>query len=233
VITGTKRESQALVKPLKGAKKSTTTAIPKAPKVSKMKAQPEKTTKASKPTMRGLVSTPASDILTLPEFAREKWSSHFLPTLYDCLGCSREPFTISADVIHPVQAVVNAAYPDSEYTVVANDKIISMVCKHLLICTSADGRRAHVQAKSRLNEKRAFFGREAIKIVTDFFNGNNYANKPNAIAKFAKWAIRGNGPALFGKPTPIGCVRLKGSDGYIVRFLHHLYVPLTSVNDDF
>jgi len=135
VITGTKRESQALVKPLKGAKKS---AVPKAPKVSKMKAQPEKTTKAGEPTMGGLVSTSASDILTLPEFARANWSSRFLPTLYNCLGCSREPFAISSDIIQPVQAVVNAAYPDSGYRVVANDKFISMVCKHLLIFTSAD-----------------------------------------------------------------------------------------------
>jgi hypothetical protein len=68
--------------------------------------------------------------------------------------------------------------------------------------------------------------------VTDFFNGDNYANKPKAIAKFAKWAIRGNGPALFGKPTPIKCVDPKGTDGYIVRFLHYLNVPLTSVNND-
>jgi hypothetical protein len=52
--------------------------------------------------------------------------------------------------------------------------------------------------------------------VTDFFNGNPYAGKPKAIAKYAKWAIRGNGPALFRKPTPIECVAAKGERGYVV-----------------
>jgi hypothetical protein len=69
--------------------------------------------------------------------------------------------------------------------------------------------------------------------VTDFFDDDSYANKPKAIAKYAKWAIRGNGPALFSKPTPIGCKESKGAKGYIVRILERLNVPLTSVNDDF
>jgi hypothetical protein len=146
VITATKRESQALAKPLKDAKKSTTSAVAKAPKVSKaskLKAQPAKTTKAGRTTMDVLVSapaaSPASDISTLPEFARANWSTHFLPTLYDYLGCSCEPFTIGPDIIIPVQVVVDAAFPDSEYRVVANDRLITMVCEHLLICTLADG----------------------------------------------------------------------------------------------
>jgi hypothetical protein len=52
--------------------------------------------------------------------------------------------------------------------------------------------------------------------VTEFFNGSAYANKPKAIAKYSKWAIRGNGPALFRKPTPLECVVAKGERGYVV-----------------
>jgi hypothetical protein len=78
-----------------------------------------------------------------------------------------------------------------------------------------------------------FFGREAIKIVTDFFKDDIYTSKPKATVKYAKWAVRGNGPALFGKLTPIECTVPKGTDGYIVRFLHHLNDPLMSINDDF
>jgi hypothetical protein len=87
-----------------------------------------------------------------------------------------------------------------------------------------------MQAKGRLNEKRAFFGREGIKIVTDFFKGDSYTNNPKAIAKYAKWAVRGNGPALFSGPTPVECIVSQGTQGYIVRFLHRLSVPLKSVN---
>jgi hypothetical protein len=52
--------------------------------------------------------------------------------------------------------------------------------------------------------------------VSNFFKDNAYANNPKAIADYAQWAIRGNGPALFGKPTPMDCKVLKGADGYIV-----------------
>lgn len=91
----------------------------------------------------------------------------------------------------------------------------------------------YIQAKGHLHEKRAFFGREAIKIVSDFFKGETYINKPKATAKYVKWAIRGNGPALFSKPTPIECMDPNGTDNYIVRSLHHSNVPLTFINNDF
>ena len=69
--------------------------------------------------------------------------------------------------------------------------------------------------------------------MTDFFKEDSYLNKPKAIARYAIWAIRGNGPALFSKPTPVGCKEKKGDKGYIVRVLERLNVPLTFVNDDF
>ncbi|KAF8488710.1 hypothetical protein F5888DRAFT_1809460 [Russula emetica] len=181
--------------PAKGAKKSTT-ADSKVLKVSKGKTQPEKTVKATKATKEVPVANPPFDISTLPEFARTNWSTHFLPTLYDCLGCSHDPFVIGSDIVKPIQAVVNAAYPGSGYRVLANDRLV-------------------VMAKGRLHEKKAFFGREAIKTVSDFFKDDAYANKPKATAKYAKWAIRGNGPALFGKPTPVECMIPKGTNGYV------------------
>ena len=139
MFTGAKRQSQAApAKPLKGTRKSTTITNPKVPKVSKVKAQPETTIRATKATTEALVATSAFDVSTLPEFARATWSTHFLPMLYDCLGCSCDPFVINADIIKSIQAVVVAAYPDSEYKVVANDRLITMVCKHLLIYTSTD-----------------------------------------------------------------------------------------------
>jgi hypothetical protein len=57
-----------------------------------------------------------------------------------------------------------------------------------------------------------------------------YANKPKAIANYALWATRGDGPALFSEPTPIRCV--KGFDGYIVGFLY-FGESLASFNTDF
>jgi len=74
-------------------------------------------------------------------------------------------------------------------------------------------------ATDRLNEKHTFFGQQGIKIVANFFKDDaSYVNKPKAIAKYALWATRGNGPVIFSKPTPQSCTVAKGSNGYIVSF---------------
>jgi hypothetical protein len=114
---------------VKGAKNTFTAAEPNMPRVPKAKAQLEKT-KAAKSALEGLAARPipsVADISTLPEFARMTWSTRFLPTLYDCLGCSREPFVICVNIIKPVQEVVDATYPGSGYRVIANDRLITMV----------------------------------------------------------------------------------------------------------
>ncbi|KAH9996357.1 hypothetical protein BJV77DRAFT_960725 [Russula vinacea] len=146
-------QALAPVKPLKGAHNPT--VKPKEPtrKVSKKMGQP-----ALKPNSKGLAVTLTSDLSRLPEFAHAARSTKFLPTLYDCLGCSPNPFVINPDIVEAIQEVVDFAY------------------------------------QSR---------------------NNAYANNPKAIADYAQWAIRGNGPALFGKPTPMDCKVSKGADGYI------------------
>ena len=77
------------------------------------------------------------------------------------------------------------------------------------------------QSRDRLNEKRTYFGRKASKLVKAFFNGDKYASNRRAISKYARWATRGDGPSIYGKPTPIDCVT--GPD-YIVRY----FIPLTA-----
>jgi hypothetical protein len=55
--------------------------------------------------------------------------------------------------------------------------------------------------------------------VAEFFKDEGYANRPKDIARYARWAIRGDGPGLFGIPTPIGCIVDKDHDDYIVSIL--------------
>ena len=54
--------------------------------------------------------------------------------------------------------------------------------------------------------------------MTGFFKGDSYADKPKAIAKYVKWAVKGNGPGLFSEPTPMECMVPKDTSGYIVHF---------------
>jgi hypothetical protein len=117
--------------PLKGVRKSTTVE-PKNSKASILRArtaQLVKAIKAAKPTVEGSLPPAASDLSSLPEFARAAWSTNFLPTLYDRLGCSRDPFVIDPDMVNAVQEVVDFAYPGSGYQVRANDRLIVMVCR--------------------------------------------------------------------------------------------------------
>jgi hypothetical protein len=50
----------------------------------------------------------------------------------------------------------------------------------------------------------------------EYFKRKEYANNPKEIAKYACWATRGNGPAIFGIPTPISCTVGKAHKNYIV-----------------
>jgi hypothetical protein len=70
--------------------------------------------------------------------------------------------------------------------------------------------------------------------VTEFFKGESYVNKPKVITKYAKWAVRGNVPALFSAPTPVECMVPKGTDGYVVRISTlSKYVSLAFINHGF
>jgi hypothetical protein len=118
----------APTKPPKAARKST--VKPKEQKASKAMGKPVTAIKATKPNSGGLVvtGTSASDLSSLPEFACAAWSTKFLPTLYDCLGCSSNPFVINPNIVKAIQEVVDFTYPGSEYIVHANDKLVTMVC---------------------------------------------------------------------------------------------------------
>ncbi|KAH9962102.1 hypothetical protein BJV74DRAFT_722511, partial [Russula compacta] len=83
-----------------------------------------------------------------------------------------------------IQGVLDKVYPGSGYTVKFGDKIYSM---------------------DRLNNRRTLIGSHAIKIVDDHFAQAQYVNKPKAIAKYAKWAIRQDGPMVWQTPTPEHC----------------------------
>jgi hypothetical protein len=83
---------------------------------------------ALKPNSKGLAVTLTSDLSRLPEFAHAAQSTKFLPTLYDCLGCSPNPFVINPDIVEAIQEVVDFAYLESEYVICADDRLVTMVC---------------------------------------------------------------------------------------------------------
>ena len=57
--------------------------------------------------------------------------------------------------------------------------------------------------------------------MTNYFKGDSYANKPKAIAKYVKWAIRENSPALFGRSTSMECMVPNDNNAYILCLLNY------------
>jgi hypothetical protein len=89
------------------------------------------------------------------------------------------------------------------------------------------------QAKSHINDKRTFFGRHAIKIVTAFFDSTDFADNcfGLTISDYAQWAARSNGPGIWEIPTPIDCLYPVNSPRYIVHPKFHLYSPFRRSHD--
>ncbi|KAH9992963.1 hypothetical protein BJV74DRAFT_713691, partial [Russula compacta] len=127
----------------------------------------------------------------LPDFAKARWVMSFLPTLYARLASALNPwrpYNVGSDLVDTVQEVVDFVYPGSGYEVKLGDKIYTM---------------------------RTYFRRESISIVAAYFKGDTYAGNRKAISEYAKWAGRGDGPSVFGIPTPIDCTVAEDHPDYI------------------
>ena len=67
----------------------------------------------------------------LPEFAKKKWHTSFLPTLYDKFFTSNKPFNAfflgNDTFVAVLQAIVEEVYPKVEYKVTCSDSIYFLV----------------------------------------------------------------------------------------------------------
>lgn len=64
-----------------------------------------------------------------PAFAREGWTTRFIPTLIHCLASASDPWDIGngSSMIVTIQGVIDVVYPGSGYQVKYGDKIHSKV----------------------------------------------------------------------------------------------------------
>lgn len=85
---------------------------------------------ADSPTIGALSVARAYDTDGLPLFAKGRWCSSFLPTLYACLGSATNPWRLHEDgstFLISLQVILDAVYPKSGYSITLGDKIYSMV----------------------------------------------------------------------------------------------------------
>jgi hypothetical protein len=75
-------------------------------------------------------SDKGSDVDGLPEFARARWTTSFLPMLYSCLASASNPWELyeaDSDLVGTIQEIVDVVYPKSGYRVDLGDKIFLTV----------------------------------------------------------------------------------------------------------
>ncbi|KAJ6609899.1 hypothetical protein B0H10DRAFT_1812773, partial [Mycena sp. CBHHK59/15] len=116
----------------------------------------------------------------LPAFVQARWTSDYLPTLYAGIGSAEKPWELPGGDIGFIQEVFDYVYPGSEY---------------------------RVRSGCPVYVKRSSFGRRAITVVDAFFQTEKYVGKPEKIAKYAKRALRDDGPGLWEVAAPSGVER--------------------------
>lgn len=91
----------------------------------------------SKASVNSVQEVLTADTDGLPIFARAKWSTSFLPTLYARLGSASnplKPYEEGSSMLDMIQGILDMVYPNSGYRVRIGDKIYSMVCIALEAC---------------------------------------------------------------------------------------------------
>ncbi|KAF8059057.1 hypothetical protein FPV67DRAFT_1521078, partial [Lyophyllum atratum] len=141
-----------------------------------------------------------ADQLELPTFIRTKWETEFLPTLYHRFFASEQPFAIltkgSPELMDAINETLDAVTPKHSYVV-------------------KEGSKMYETAYAYLGEKVSKLGSRALSIVNAHFEKDEYTRDPAARKAYLSWAMRADGPAIWGIPTPQTCNLKKGDDGYM------------------
>ncbi|KAJ7882578.1 hypothetical protein B0H14DRAFT_3433376 [Mycena olivaceomarginata] len=156
-----------------------------------------------------------SEVIGLPEFARNGWVNCFLPTWYHYIGTraiNGWEVSLLGEEVEAVQQVLDLAYVGTTYKVTPGAK------------AEAPG----FQAMARLGDKRHLIGAATKKMVQAFFESPEYVGNPEKIARYAMWALQDTGPGWYEVPLARGVQRSAGSIPTGLFRSHFCLVPLTA-----
>ncbi|KAJ7469897.1 hypothetical protein B0H11DRAFT_2323047 [Mycena galericulata] len=147
----------------------------------------------------------ADDVKGLPALVGGTWDSRFLPAAYDALYRSWEPMTFAAKgetaasekvAVNAIQDILDEVHPGNTLKLVWGDQI----CKRVI---------------NRIRERRSLIGQTALENVNAFFRTKHFLEQPGVIRKYARYAVRPDGPGFFKEPTPENCPPNPRAEGYI------------------
>ncbi|KAJ6537477.1 hypothetical protein DFH09DRAFT_1090831 [Mycena vulgaris] len=128
-----------------------------------------------------VASSPSPDI---PAAITAIWDRTLIPTLLHALGSARDPWDFA---VGETIDVLRTVYPTSTYEMKAPGNLVLK------------------RARDRLNNGRSWFGTQALLVVTNFFNGQQFSELAAADAKikiknYVEDALRPMGPMLWSVP---------------------------------
>ncbi|KAJ7595851.1 hypothetical protein C8J56DRAFT_1042931 [Mycena floridula] len=137
----------------------------------------------------------------LPAFARDKWESHFLLTLYEALYMSKNPFgdfthEKTSKLLEIVSAIAKKVWPNSNYVIQKDNAF-------------------YLLSFNRLNEKKSGFAKAGLEGIQKYIEGE-FGDDTSTIGRWVQWALRPDGPLYFKKPTPLDCSIDRKHKDYII-----------------
>ncbi|KAJ7150480.1 hypothetical protein C8R43DRAFT_951454 [Mycena crocata] len=120
----------------------------------------------------------------IPAYAQARWATEFLPTVGADLGTLPNQWDLPGGDVAFLQRNYYRVYSNSQY-----------------------------RGKDRIYDKRAWPGRRANTMVDVYFSTAEYIGHPKKIARYAKYALRHDGPSVWEVPAPMGVK--KGDVNYI------------------
>ena len=118
------------------AKSASAPSAPSKAKTRPLKVKSEASFSAA-PAIRAQPSSSSLEADGIPMFARAKWRTEFLSTLYARLGSASNPWQLyekGSSMVETLQDIVDMVYPKSGYIVTLGDKIYSTVHTALTTC---------------------------------------------------------------------------------------------------
>ncbi|KAJ7458785.1 hypothetical protein B0H11DRAFT_1924588 [Mycena galericulata] len=130
----------------------------------------------------------------IPPSITAVWRTHFLPTLNHRVGSSRTPW--EEGDFKSIEDVFNIVYPGNPYQLTLSSQVFT-------------------KARDRVYDRRTWFGNQAAELIFALFQGRDFVEAEDpvaAIAAYAAYALRPDGPMLWKIPGPEGFE--VGEDGY-------------------
>ncbi|KAJ6611644.1 hypothetical protein B0H10DRAFT_2223807 [Mycena sp. CBHHK59/15] len=154
----------------------------------------------------GFTPASAGDVNGLPALVGPTWETLALPALYSALYRSSDPMIFATKgetavsegvALKAIRDKIDKIYPGNTLpTFLWNDVLLSW-------------------AVSRVREHRTLVIQTCLSVIDAFFKTEEYLGKPAAIMKYAKYALRVDGPAFWKIPTPESCPRDPKAPEYI------------------